>query len=223
LRVRTFSPSHPNRWSEACFRSARLSSQLGENKMRQAIIISTTALFSALVALWVPTVIANPQKPNVASAAGLVGVMQMMKDARDLPDQRYDAFWNQRKRLSADQLVNWGFRLADYADGKEPMPWRLFPAERPRSRRGIIGRHLKEGGSHDQLDQASPDSSLRPSVECLSVHGMGPRLDGPDFDVGWNVGSWDRQHTTASHRRSNRILPGSGSPLEWLRRSVRGD
>jgi hypothetical protein len=60
--------------------------------MRQAIIISTTALLSALVALWVPTVIANPQKPNVASAAGLVGVMQMMRDARDLPDQRYDAF-----------------------------------------------------------------------------------------------------------------------------------
>ena len=61
--------------------------------MRQAIIISTTALLSALVALWVPTaIIANPQKPTVASAAGLVGVMQMMKDARDLPDQRYDAF-----------------------------------------------------------------------------------------------------------------------------------
>jgi hypothetical protein len=61
--------------------------------MRQAIIISTTALLSALAALWLPTVIiANPQKPTVASVAGLVGVMQIMKDARDLPDQRYDAF-----------------------------------------------------------------------------------------------------------------------------------
>ena len=60
--------------------------------MRQAIIISTIALLSALVTLWVPTVIAYPQKPNVASAAGVVGVMQMMKDARDLPNQSYDAF-----------------------------------------------------------------------------------------------------------------------------------
>jgi hypothetical protein len=66
------------------------------------------------------------------------------------------------------------------------------------------GRHLEVERSYDRLDQTSPDFSLRPFVGCPSVHGMGPRLGGPDFGAEWNVGDWNRQHAIASHRRPAR-------------------
>jgi hypothetical protein len=62
--------------------------------MRQTVIIaSTTALVSAIVAIWGTTVIiAQMQKyPEAATASTSIDVMKMMSDAKGLPEERYDA------------------------------------------------------------------------------------------------------------------------------------
>jgi hypothetical protein len=56
------------------------------------IIISTVSLLIALVAIWNTSgIIANPGKADFVASPSM-GVMQMMKDMKDLPEQQYDAF-----------------------------------------------------------------------------------------------------------------------------------
>ena len=59
--------------------------------MRQTIIVATLAV--VVLATWgASTIVANPQKAaNAEPATASIGVMQMMKDARDLPEQQFDA------------------------------------------------------------------------------------------------------------------------------------
>ena len=59
--------------------------------MRQTIIVATLAV--VILAIWgASTIVANPQKAaNAEPATASIGVMQMMKDARDLPEQQFDA------------------------------------------------------------------------------------------------------------------------------------
>ena len=58
--------------------------------MRQTVI--ATALVIAIVAIWGATVItANSPRTGTVPASTSVDVMQMMKDAKNLPDQRFDA------------------------------------------------------------------------------------------------------------------------------------
>ena len=66
--------------------------------MRQTAIVATSVIalagISALGGVWGVTVI-NAKSPRQASTpvlASSVDVMQMMKDAKNLPVQQYDAF-----------------------------------------------------------------------------------------------------------------------------------
>jgi hypothetical protein len=63
----------------------------GEKKMRQIIILA--ALAAVIISLWsASTIVANSQKAaNIEPATASMGVMQMMKAARDLPEQQFDA------------------------------------------------------------------------------------------------------------------------------------
>ena len=61
--------------------------------MRQTAIIATAALVIAIVAILGVTVInaKSPRQAITAPASASIDVMQMMKDAKDLPEQQYDA------------------------------------------------------------------------------------------------------------------------------------
>ena len=63
--------------------------------MRQTVITAaTTALVTAMVAIWGTTVIiAHSQKgPATAATADSIDVMEMMKKAKNLPEEKYDAY-----------------------------------------------------------------------------------------------------------------------------------
>jgi hypothetical protein len=61
--------------------------------MRKIIAIGIAAIWAAVAAIWGGTVIGgnNATVSSAAPAASPVSVMQMMKDARDLPEQQFDA------------------------------------------------------------------------------------------------------------------------------------
>ena len=62
--------------------------------MRQTVIVAaTTALVTAIVASWGTTImIANTEKhPEAASASTSVDVLKMMRDAKGLPEEKFDA------------------------------------------------------------------------------------------------------------------------------------
>jgi len=61
--------------------------------MRYTMILATAALIAAIVAIWGASIIlAHPQKgADAAAAAASIDVMGMMKNAKGLPDQQFDA------------------------------------------------------------------------------------------------------------------------------------
>ena len=61
--------------------------------MRYTMILATAALIAAIPAIWGATaVLAKPQKgADAAAAAASIDVMGMMKNAKGLPDQQFDA------------------------------------------------------------------------------------------------------------------------------------
>jgi hypothetical protein len=61
--------------------------------MRQTVIVAATALVSALIAIWGTTVIIAhaPRNSAPAAAATSIGVTEMMKNAKNLPEEKYDA------------------------------------------------------------------------------------------------------------------------------------
>jgi hypothetical protein len=60
--------------------------------MRQNIIVaSVIALVTVIAAVWGTIIIAHAPKQAAASAASSIGVLQMMKSARNLPEETFDA------------------------------------------------------------------------------------------------------------------------------------
>lgn len=57
-------------------------------------IESAFALVTAISAIWGATVIFahSPKTPNVAMAPSSINVMQMMKEAKNLPEEEFDAY-----------------------------------------------------------------------------------------------------------------------------------
>jgi hypothetical protein len=55
-------------------------------------IVSALALVTAIVAIWGATVIFahTAKNPNAALASSSIDVMQMMKDAKNLPEEKFD-------------------------------------------------------------------------------------------------------------------------------------
>lgn len=61
--------------------------------MRQALIISLTVLVTATFTILSMNVIHGPADNNAAAhATASMDIMQMMKNARNLPDERFDAY-----------------------------------------------------------------------------------------------------------------------------------
>ena len=60
---------------------------LGEDKMRQIVIVTVAACVAVIVALVGATamIVNVPQKAEVAAASSLIDVVQMTRDAKDLP------------------------------------------------------------------------------------------------------------------------------------------
>ena len=58
--------------------------------MRQTALVFTVALVATIVVLWGVTA-HSPQKAIAPHTSASIDVMQMMMNAKDLPDQRYDA------------------------------------------------------------------------------------------------------------------------------------
>jgi hypothetical protein len=61
---------------------------------RIAVKVSALALVTAISAIWGATLIFahNPKNPNVAMAPSSINVMQMMKEAKNLPEKKFDAY-----------------------------------------------------------------------------------------------------------------------------------
>jgi hypothetical protein len=66
---------------------------LGENKMRQIVVVTAAAWFAVIVALFGATArIADvPQQAAAAATSGPIDIMQMMKDSKSLPVEQFDA------------------------------------------------------------------------------------------------------------------------------------
>jgi sugar phosphate permease len=61
--------------------------------MRQTIImVSVGAVVAALAAIAGSTIVGNAPKQHAASAAGWVGVMDLMKGQKNLPEEAFDAY-----------------------------------------------------------------------------------------------------------------------------------
>ena len=59
--------------------------------MRQALIISLTVLVTATFTILSMNAIHGPANNNAAAGQAAMDIMQMMKNARGLPEERYDA------------------------------------------------------------------------------------------------------------------------------------
>jgi hypothetical protein len=66
---------------------------LGENKMRQIVIVTAAACIAVVVALFGATAgIADvPQQAAAAATSGPIGIMQMMTDSKALAVEQFDA------------------------------------------------------------------------------------------------------------------------------------
>jgi len=58
--------------------------------MRQTLTFASIALVAAILAIWGSTGIVATL-PKKASADSSIGVMQMMRDAKALPEEKFDA------------------------------------------------------------------------------------------------------------------------------------
>ena len=58
--------------------------------MRRTLTLASIALVSAILAIWGTTGIVATS-PTKVSAASSIDVMQMMRDAKNLPEQQFDA------------------------------------------------------------------------------------------------------------------------------------
>ena len=75
-------------------RAGRVFLQNRRKQMRQTVIVAaTTALVTAIVAIWGTTIIiAHTEKdPEAATASTSVDVLKMMRDAKGLPEEQFDA------------------------------------------------------------------------------------------------------------------------------------
>jgi hypothetical protein len=66
---------------------------LGENKMRQIVIVTAAACIAVIAALFGATArIADvPQQAAAAATSSQIDIMQMMRDSKPLPVEQFDA------------------------------------------------------------------------------------------------------------------------------------
>ena len=63
-----------------------------KNKMRKPVAIAITAAVAAIVAIWGTTVIIErPSQTQSSLTSKSVDVMRIMKNAKSLPEERFDA------------------------------------------------------------------------------------------------------------------------------------
>ncbi|TMJ48809.1 MAG: hypothetical protein E6G85_23465 [Alphaproteobacteria bacterium] len=62
--------------------------------MRQIVIVTAAAWIAVIVALVGATamIVNVPQKAEIAATSSRIDIVQMMRDAKDLPVERFDAF-----------------------------------------------------------------------------------------------------------------------------------
>jgi hypothetical protein len=68
-------------------------SMLGENKMRQIVIVTAAVCIAAIVALFGATarIAEIPQQAAAAATSGPIDIMQMTRDSKALPVEQFDA------------------------------------------------------------------------------------------------------------------------------------
>lgn len=67
-------------------------SMLGENKMRQILIVTAAVCIAAVVALFGATArIADVPQQAAAATSGPIDIAQMMRDSKALPVEQFDA------------------------------------------------------------------------------------------------------------------------------------
>ena len=83
-----------NRGHSACPERGEFFPQNRRKQMRQTIIVAaTTALVTAIVANWGTTIIIayTDKHPEAATASAFIEAMKMMRDAKGLPEEKFDA------------------------------------------------------------------------------------------------------------------------------------
>ena len=68
-------------------------SMLGENQMRQIVIVTAAACIAVIVALFGATarIADGSQKAEAAATSSPIDIMQMMRDSKALPVEQFDA------------------------------------------------------------------------------------------------------------------------------------
>jgi hypothetical protein len=64
--------------------------RFGESNMRQIVIIATTAMITAIAASWATVIIAQARKNPDAAVVSAAELMQLMKGAKSLADEKAD-------------------------------------------------------------------------------------------------------------------------------------
>ena len=59
--------------------------------MRQISLMAATAVITALVTAWSMHTVGTGMPANTTAASTSMNIMQMMRDAKNLPEQSYDA------------------------------------------------------------------------------------------------------------------------------------
>jgi hypothetical protein len=72
--------------------AAQAASCAQERKMREISLMAATALVTALLTAWGMYTVGTGMPAASKAAPASMSVLQMMRDAKNLPEQRYDAF-----------------------------------------------------------------------------------------------------------------------------------
>jgi len=63
----------------------------GERTMRKINMIAATAVITALITIWSMYAVSTTAPAKVAAPTPSLNIMQMMRDAKGLPEESYDA------------------------------------------------------------------------------------------------------------------------------------
>jgi len=63
----------------------------GERTMRKIAMIAATAVITALITIWSMYAVSTTAPAKVATSTPSLNIMQMMREAKDLPVEAYDA------------------------------------------------------------------------------------------------------------------------------------
>jgi hypothetical protein len=62
-----------------------------ESQMREISLMAATAAVTALITAWSMHTVGTGMPANTTAASTSMNIMQMMRDAKNLPEQSYDA------------------------------------------------------------------------------------------------------------------------------------